>query len=87
MPTALFTERGFHVTGDVTRIGVPLRVDLQTGKIYSEEKKVSPFSVRLKYGNPTLRVEKTTKATLLIRTDFAEPFALHSNSGNGAFLS
>ena len=31
MPIDMFTERGFHVTADVTRIGVPLRVDLQTG--------------------------------------------------------
>ena len=31
MSIDMFTERGFHVTADVTRIGVPLRVDLQTG--------------------------------------------------------
>ena len=53
-PTALamlidvFSERGFHVTVDVTRVGVPLRVDLQTGEVHSEEKKVFRFSVRFR---------------------------------------
>ena len=41
----VFSERGFHTTVDITRVGVPLRVDLQTGKIYSQEKKVFRFSV------------------------------------------
>ncbi|HYY30525.1 MAG TPA: nucleoside monophosphate kinase, partial [Chthoniobacterales bacterium] len=42
-PTALamlidvFSERGFHATVDVTRVGVPDHIDLQTGKIYSQE--------------------------------------------------
>jgi adenylate kinase len=49
----IFSERGFHVTVDVTRVGVPLRVDLQTGKIYSQEKKVFHFSVRFR--NPEIR--------------------------------
>ena len=49
----VFTERGFHATVDVTRVGVPLRVDLQTGKIHSEEKKVFRFSVRFR--NPEIR--------------------------------
>jgi len=45
----VFSERGFHATVDVTRVGVPLRVDLQTGEIYSQEKKVFRFSVRFKH--------------------------------------
>jgi adenylate kinase len=44
----VFSERGFHTTVDVTRVGVPFRVDLQTGKIYSQEKKVFRFSVRFR---------------------------------------
>jgi adenylate kinase len=28
----VFSERGFHATVDVTRVGVPLRMDLQTGR-------------------------------------------------------
>src|SRR3984893_15399031 len=44
----VFSERGFHATVDVTRIGVPLHIDLQTGKIYSEEKKVFRFNVRFR---------------------------------------
>jgi adenylate kinase len=49
----IFSERGFHATVDVTRIGVPLRVDLKTGEIYSQEKKVFRFSVRFR--NPEIR--------------------------------
>jgi adenylate kinase len=49
----VFSERGFHVTVDVTRVGVPSRVNLQTGEIHSEEKKVFRFSVRFK--NPEIR--------------------------------
>ena len=49
----VFSERGFHATADVTRVGVPVRVDLQTGRIYSEEKKVFRFSVRFR--NPEIR--------------------------------
>jgi adenylate kinase len=44
----VFSERGFHTTVDITRVGVPLRVDLQTGKIHSQEKKVFRFSVRFR---------------------------------------
>ena len=53
-PTALamlidiFSERGFHATVDVTRVAVPLRVDLQSGVIHSEHKKVFRFNVRFK---------------------------------------
>jgi adenylate kinase len=53
-PTALamlidiFSERGFHATVDVTRVAVPLRVDLQTGEIRCHDKKVFRFSVRFK---------------------------------------
>ncbi|MBV9997899.1 MAG: nucleoside monophosphate kinase [Verrucomicrobia bacterium] len=49
----IFSERGFHVTADVARVGVPLRVDLQTGQIVSQEKKVFRFSVRFR--NPEIR--------------------------------
>ena len=44
----VFSERGFHATVDVTRVAVPLRMDLQTGQIYSQEKKVFRFSVRFR---------------------------------------
>ena len=44
----VFSERGFHVTVDVTRVCVPVRIDLQSGKIFSEEKKVFRFSVRFR---------------------------------------
>jgi adenylate kinase len=44
----VFSERGFHATVDVTRVGVPDHIDLQTGKIYSQEKKVFRFSVRFR---------------------------------------
>src|SRR5215469_151785 len=53
-PTALamlidvFSERGFHTTVDITRVGVPIRMDLETGKIYCQEKKVFRFSVRFR---------------------------------------
>ena len=49
----VFSERGFHATVDVTRVGVPLRVDLTTGEIYSQEKRVFRFSVRFR--NPEIR--------------------------------
>jgi adenylate kinase len=49
----IFSERGFHATVDVTRVGVPQRIDLQTGQIYSQEKKVFRFSVRFR--NPEIR--------------------------------
>ena len=44
----IFSERGFHATVNVTRVAVPLRVDLQTGEIHSEHKKVFRFNVRFK---------------------------------------
>ena len=44
----VFSERGFHATVDVTRVCVPKRVDLQSGNIFSEEKKVFRFSVRFR---------------------------------------
>jgi adenylate kinase len=58
-PTALamlidiFSERGFHATVDLNRIGVPMRVDLKTGEIFLQEKKVFRFSVRFR--NPEIR--------------------------------
>ena len=44
----VFSERGFHASVDVTRVGMPVHIDLQSGKIYSEEKKVFRFSVRFR---------------------------------------
>jgi adenylate kinase len=44
----VFSERGFHTTVNVTRVGVPLRIDLQTGEVYSQEKKVFGFTVRFR---------------------------------------
>jgi len=44
----VFSERGFHATVDITRVCVPKRVDLQSGNIFSEEKKVFRFSVRFR---------------------------------------
>jgi adenylate kinase len=44
----VFSERGFHATVDVTRVCVPVRVDLQSGEISLEEKKVFHFTVRFK---------------------------------------
>ena len=44
----VFSERGFHATVDVTRVGVPLRFDLQTGEIYFQEKMVFRFTVRFR---------------------------------------
>ena len=44
----VFSERGFHVTVDVTRVYAPVRVDLENGQIFSEEKKVFRFSVRFR---------------------------------------
>jgi adenylate kinase len=49
----VFSERGFHATVNITRIGVPMRIDLKTGEIYSREKKVFRFSVRFR--NPEIR--------------------------------
>jgi adenylate kinase len=44
----VFSERGFHATVDVTRVYVPVRVDLQSGSIFSEEKKVFRFRIRFR---------------------------------------
>ncbi len=44
----IFSERGFHATVDIKRVLRPLRVDLQTGEIQSESKKVFRFIVRFK---------------------------------------
>lgn len=44
----VLSERGFHATVDVTRVAVPLRVNLQTGEIELQDKKVFRFSVRFK---------------------------------------
>jgi adenylate kinase len=44
----VFSERGFHATVDVTRVCVSVRMDLESGKIFSEEKKVFRFSVRFR---------------------------------------
>ena len=44
----VFSERAFHVTVDVTRVGVPLRLDLQTGEVHSKEKKILRFCVRFR---------------------------------------
>ena len=44
----ILSERGFHATVDVTRVAVPLRCNLETGEIYSQDKKVFRFSVRFK---------------------------------------
>jgi adenylate kinase len=44
----VLSERGFHVTVDITRDWVPMRFDLQTGEIFSEKQKVYRFSVRFK---------------------------------------
>lgn len=53
-PTALamlidiLSERGFHATVDITRAAVPFHVDLQTGEIHAQDKKVFRFGVRFK---------------------------------------
>jgi adenylate kinase len=44
----VFSERGLHATVDVARVCVPKRVDLQSGNIFCEEKKVFRFSVRFR---------------------------------------
>src|SRR6516164_7290455 len=44
----VFSERGFHASVDVTHVGVPRRVDLQTGEIHSQEKKVFRFTIRFR---------------------------------------
>jgi len=44
----VFSERGFHASVDITHVGVPMRVDLQTGEIHSQEKKVFRFTVRFR---------------------------------------
>ena len=44
----VFSERGFHATVDIARVSIPVRLDLQSGRIFSEEKKVFHFTVRFK---------------------------------------
>jgi len=44
----VFSERGFHASVDVTHVGVPMRVNLQTGEIHSQEKKVFRFTIRFR---------------------------------------
>src|SRR5580700_1533568 len=44
----VLSERGFHVTVDVTRVCVPVRIDLQSGEIFSEKQKVFRFRVRFR---------------------------------------
>ena len=44
----VFSDRGFHATVDITRMCVAKRVDLQSGNICSEEKKVYRFIVRFR---------------------------------------
>jgi adenylate kinase len=44
----VLSERGFHITVDITRDWVPVRLDLQSGQIVSEKQKVYRFSVRFK---------------------------------------
>jgi adenylate kinase len=44
----VFSERGFHATVDVTRVCVPKHIDLESGNILSEEKKVFRFSLRFR---------------------------------------
>jgi len=44
----VLSERGFHVTVDITRVCVPVRIDLPSGEIFSEKQKVYRFSVRFK---------------------------------------
>ena len=44
----VFSERGFQATVDIARVCVPTRIDLQTGNIFSEEKKVFRFNVRFR---------------------------------------
>jgi len=41
----VFTERGFHVTIDLQRLPVPAKVDLQTGEIQCDIRKVFKFRV------------------------------------------
>ncbi|SRR5579862_91425 len=54
-PTALailidiFSERGFHATVDVTRVEIPCQVDLQTGEVRCNVKKVYRFNIRFKF--------------------------------------
>ena len=44
----VFSERGFHATVDITRVCLPVRIDLHSGTIISEEKKVFHFNVRFR---------------------------------------
>ena len=44
----VFSERGFHATVDITRVCLPVSIDLHSGTIISEEKKVFHFNVRFR---------------------------------------
>ena len=74
----IFSERGFHATVDVTRIGVPLRIDLQTGEIYSQEKEGFSFQRALqKSGDPRVRSRRRTKLRLSRASRSASPDEAH----------
>ena len=79
----VFSERGFHATVDVTRVGVPLGVDLQTGKIYSEEKKVFRFSVRFR--NPEIQTSssRTSGRNVILMFPILLAELRHCSSGIG----
>jgi adenylate kinase len=44
----VFSERGFHATVDVRRVAIPDRVDLQTGEIHCQQKKIYRFGIRFR---------------------------------------
>jgi adenylate kinase len=44
----IFSERGFHAGVDIRRLDIPDRVDLQTGKIHCQVKKVFRFNILFK---------------------------------------
>jgi adenylate kinase len=44
----IFSERGFHASVDIQRFEIPDRIDLQTGRVHSSQKKVFRFNIRFK---------------------------------------
>jgi adenylate kinase len=44
----VFSERGYHATVDVRRVDIPDRIDLQTGAIHCQQKKVFRFGIRFR---------------------------------------
>ena len=44
----IFSERGFHAGVDIHRIDIPKNVDLHTGAIHCQQKKVYRFTIRFK---------------------------------------